>query len=153
MADAETLINAFVSSTLDYCNVLLSGLLCASTQSLQMIPNAAAWILTQTNKFHGITPIWAPLHWLSTHVRSEFKVFLVPSKIVNGHAPSYLSDLLKPYKYAIPCSPLSELKWSQWAAGPFPIMQPSSGITLLQISDSLTLLRPLKKNLKLIFST
>lgn len=38
----------------------------------------------------------ACLHWLHIHVRSDFKVFWLAYKIVNGHAPSCLSDLLRP---------------------------------------------------------
>lgn len=41
-ADAETLIHAFVSSKLDNCNVLLSGLPRASMKSVQGVQNAAA---------------------------------------------------------------------------------------------------------------
>ena len=97
MANAEILIHAFVSSRLDYCNVLLSGLPRSSTRSLQMVQNTAARILTKTRKFDHITPVLASLHWLPVHVRSDFKVLLMIYKIVNGYSPSYLSDLLKSY--------------------------------------------------------
>ena len=97
MADAEILIHAFVSSRLDYCNALLSGLPRSSTRSLQMVQNTAARILTKTRKFDHITPVLASLHWLPIHVRSDFKVLLMTYKIVNGYSPSYLSDLLKSY--------------------------------------------------------
>uniref|UniRef100_A0A667Z0D5 Reverse transcriptase domain-containing protein n=1 Tax=Myripristis murdjan TaxID=586833 RepID=A0A667Z0D5_9TELE len=97
MADTETLIHALVSARLDYCNVLFSGLPRASTKSLQMVQNAAARVLTRTRKFDHITPILASLHWLPVHIRSDFKVLLLTYKILNGFAPSYLSDLLKPY--------------------------------------------------------
>ena len=45
VADAETLIQTFVSSRLDYCSVLLSGRQHASTRSLQMVQNCAPRIL------------------------------------------------------------------------------------------------------------
>uniref|UniRef100_A0A4W6FHD0 Reverse transcriptase domain-containing protein n=1 Tax=Lates calcarifer TaxID=8187 RepID=A0A4W6FHD0_LATCA len=97
MADAEILVHAFVSSRLDYCNVLLSGLPRTSTKSLQMVQNAAARMLTKSRRFDHITPVLASLHWLPIHVRSDFKVLLMTYKILNGLAPSYLSDLLNPY--------------------------------------------------------
>uniref|UniRef100_A0A4W6D5N5 Reverse transcriptase domain-containing protein n=1 Tax=Lates calcarifer TaxID=8187 RepID=A0A4W6D5N5_LATCA len=97
MADAEILVHAFVSSRLDYCNVLLSGLPRTSTKSLQMVQNAAARMLTRSRRFDHITPVLASLHWLPVHVRSDFKVLLMTYKILNGLAPSYLSDLLNPY--------------------------------------------------------
>ncbi|XP_068191806.1 uncharacterized protein [Antennarius striatus] len=97
MADAEILIHAFVSSRLDYCNVLLSGLPRSRTRGLQMVQNTAARILTKTRKFDHITPVLAALHWLPIHVRSDFKVLLLTYKSLNGLAPTYLSDLVKPY--------------------------------------------------------
>ncbi len=57
LVDAEILIHAFVSSRLDFCNVLLSGLPRAGTKKLQMVQKAAARILTNTRKFDHATPI------------------------------------------------------------------------------------------------
>ena len=45
LCDAETLIHAFVSSRLDYCNVLFSGLPSCATRSLQLVRNAAAVVV------------------------------------------------------------------------------------------------------------
>ena len=97
MSDAETLIHAFVSSRLDYCNVLFSGLPKCSTKNLQLVQNAAARILTRTRKFDHITPILTSLHWLPIQARSDFKVLLLTYKSLHGLAPPYLSDLLIPY--------------------------------------------------------
>ncbi len=47
MADAETQIHTFVSSRLDDCSILLSGLPHAHTKSLQMDQNAATRIWTK----------------------------------------------------------------------------------------------------------
>ncbi|KAF7656413.1 hypothetical protein LDENG_00041660 [Lucifuga dentata] len=58
LRDAETLIHAFVSSRLDYCNVLLSGLPNYAIRSLQLVQNAAARLLTKTRKYDHITPFW-----------------------------------------------------------------------------------------------
>ncbi|KAF7646778.1 hypothetical protein LDENG_00182440, partial [Lucifuga dentata] len=55
-AEAETLIHAFVSSRLDYCNVLFYGLpRCVALKSIR-VQNAAARVLTKTRKFDTITP-------------------------------------------------------------------------------------------------
>ena len=87
IADAETLIHIFVSSRLNCCNVMFSGLPHASTKSLKMVQNSTATILTKTRKFDCITPILASLHWLPICVTSDIKVLLMTYKILNGHAP------------------------------------------------------------------
>jgi hypothetical protein len=56
-ADAETLIHAFISSRLDYCNSLFSGLPNSTTKSLQLVQKAAARLLTRTRRFDHITAI------------------------------------------------------------------------------------------------
>ena len=49
--DAEKLIHAFVTSRLDYCNVLFSGLPITYLKNVQRVQNAAARLLTRKRKF------------------------------------------------------------------------------------------------------
>lgn len=67
-------------------------------RNLQLIQNAAARIVTRKSKFDSVANILAELHWLPMEKRIEFKVLLMTYKIINGFAPSYLSDLLKIYQ-------------------------------------------------------
>ena len=90
--DSEIPIHAFVSSRLDYCNALLSGLPLESTKSLQMVQNAAARVLSCTRKCDHITPSY-PLHWLPINIRSDFKVLLMTYKTVRGLAPIVDADI------------------------------------------------------------
>ena len=93
----ETLIHAFVTSQLDYCNSLLYGVSKEQLSRLQSVQNAAARLVTQSRKFDHITPVLIDLHWLPIEARIRFKVLLITYKIINGIAPMYLSDLIELY--------------------------------------------------------
>ncbi len=45
VADLQKVIHAFISSRLDYCNALYSGISQRNLQRLQLIQNAAAWLV------------------------------------------------------------------------------------------------------------
>ena len=97
-ADLEKVIHAFISSRLDYCNALYSGISRRNIQRLQLIQNAAARFLTRTKRCDHITPILAALHWLPVSFRIDFKILLLVFKALNGQAPAYICDLLTPYE-------------------------------------------------------
>ncbi len=95
--DAETLIHAYVSSRLGYCNAFFIGLPATSIARLQYIQNSAACILIRTKRSAHITPILADLHWVPVAYRIKFKMILLIFKALNGLAPYYLCNLLLPY--------------------------------------------------------
>ncbi len=64
MSNAKMLINAFMTSRLDYCNALLGGCSAHLIEKLQMVQNAAARVLTRTRKYDHIIPFISTLHWL-----------------------------------------------------------------------------------------
>ena len=70
---AETLVHAFVSSRLDFCNSLLFGLPKQTLKKLQHVQNVAARIVTLTRKYEHITPVLYNLHWLPIEERIIFK--------------------------------------------------------------------------------
>ena len=72
----ETVIHAFVTTRLDYCNALYVGIAGSSIARLQLVQNAAARLLTGTRKYEHISPILASLHWLPIHFRIHFKILL-----------------------------------------------------------------------------
>ena len=74
---AQILVQALVTSKLDYCNSLLYGLPKNVIKQLQRVQNAAARVVTLSPKFCHITPVLANLHWLSIYLRIELKILVV----------------------------------------------------------------------------
>ncbi|GAA6090791.1 uncharacterized protein LOC116685831 [Tachysurus ichikawai] len=99
-ADLEKAIHAFISSRIDYCNALYTGLNQSLLNRLQMVQNAAARLLSNTSKRSHITPVLHSLHWLPVRFRVEYKFLMFVFKAINGLAPAYLTELIKVYQPA-----------------------------------------------------
>uniref|UniRef100_A0A669ESL6 Reverse transcriptase domain-containing protein n=1 Tax=Oreochromis niloticus TaxID=8128 RepID=A0A669ESL6_ORENI len=95
--ELEMLVHTFISSRLDYCNALFSCVSKASLNRLQAVQNAAARLLTHSNKFSHVTPILKSLHWLPVGYRYKFKILTFTFMSLQGEAPTYISELLQPY--------------------------------------------------------
>ena len=82
LAATKTLVHAFISSHLDYCNQLFVGISGWLLDKLQSLQNAAARLLTWAGKFDRIIPVMQHLHWLPVWQRLKFEtaflVFQVP---------------------------------------------------------------------------
>ena len=91
------MVHAFITSRIDYCNALFSGLPATATNGLRLVQNAAAKVLTRKRKYDHITPTLIDLHWLPIQARADFKVLLLTFKTLNGLAPAYMSDLINTY--------------------------------------------------------
>jgi hypothetical protein len=76
----------------------LSHLASQQLDRLQRIQNSAARLVTLTRCDDHITPVLGNLHWLTVRKRVQFNILLLTYKDMNGLAPSYLIDILKPYK-------------------------------------------------------
>ena len=90
---AATIVHAFVTSRVDYCNVVLAGAPKIINDKLQRVMNAAARVLTGTRKFdRGLTQL---MHdnflWLDVPEHVVYKVNISTRHCLIGSAPRYLA--------------------------------------------------------------
>jgi len=100
--NTQTLVNAFITSRLDYCNSTLYGLPACELQKLQRVQNTAARLICNISRFDHITPSLIQLHWLPIIYRVEFKILLITYKVIHELAPTYLCELItlkRPSRY------------------------------------------------------
>jgi hypothetical protein len=89
-----SIIHAFVTSQIDYCNSLLSGLPANLIKKVQRVQNTAARLVCKLRKYERITPAFITLHWLPVRYRIIFKVVLLVHKGIHGKAPLYIKEML-----------------------------------------------------------
>ena len=94
----KILVQALVTSRLDYGNALLQGLPQVLIERLQRIQNCAARLITRSRKSEHITPVLRELHWLPVKYRLRFKVNTFTYKVLNRLAPAYMSDTVQKYQ-------------------------------------------------------
>jgi hypothetical protein len=96
-AAAKTLIHAFVSSRIDYCNSVLHGVCDSHLRPLQSVMRAAARLVLRKRKFDHISAdIRTNLHWLPLRKRIEFKTCTLVYKCLHDTAPFYLTLFCRP---------------------------------------------------------
>ena len=93
----KTVVHAFVTSKLDYCNSLLYGQPKYVLKRFQYVQNYAARLIHQSRKYDHVTPLLINLHWLTVEQRIKFKILVITFKALHGQAPQYIYDLLKLY--------------------------------------------------------
>jgi hypothetical protein len=95
----KKVINATVTSRLDYHNGLLSGVTDACLRRLQVVQNNAARLITGTRKYDHIRPVLRSLHWLPVRKRVSFKLLtLVQKGLHDTNSPQYIKDMLTIYQ-------------------------------------------------------
>ncbi len=84
MSNAETLIHAFMTSRLDYCNVLLGGCSACLINKLQLVQMQQLVFLLEPGSVTILAPVLLTLHWLPIKHRIHFKILLITYKALNG---------------------------------------------------------------------
>lgn len=89
------LANALVSSKLDNCNSLYSGLPKSAIHRLQLVQNCLVRaVYPSLKKRDHISSSLKALHWLPVEQRISYKIAVLTFKILQHNAPSYLTELL-----------------------------------------------------------
>ena len=88
----KTLVHAFISSHLDYCNALIFGPPKNQLDRLQKVQNAAARVIFQIAKFDHISSALIDLHWLLVTFRVQLLLYVYKS--LHNQSPPYIKDLL-----------------------------------------------------------
>ena len=90
----KSLVHAFVTLRIDYCNSLLYGLPASHLNKVQRVLNAAARLVCRAPHYCRITLLLYELHWLLVRQRISFKILLFVFKAIHGFAPTYLRELV-----------------------------------------------------------
>ena len=90
----KTLVHAFITSRVDYCNAVLAGSPKSTTDTLQRVLNAAARLVTNTDKYdRGLSSLLHDqLHWLNVPERIEYKLAVMIRRCLEDKAPEYLKN-------------------------------------------------------------
>ena len=93
LQSATTLVHAFMTSRIDYCNVVFVAALKSVTSKLQRVLNAAAGVVSGTRKFdRGLTQLLhADLHWIDVPERVKYQLCTMMCRCQDGTAPQYLT--------------------------------------------------------------
>ena len=91
---AKLLANALVSSRLDYCNSVLSGIAVTDLPKLQRVLNHLAHVVTKSPPFTHSVPLLRSLHWLPVKYRVHFKICLLTDKALHEEQAIYLRSLI-----------------------------------------------------------
>lgn len=75
LGNTERLNHVFMTSRLNYCNALLSGLPKSPINTLQLIYSSAVRVLTKTRAH--FSPVNKSLHWLLINFRIDLEIILL----------------------------------------------------------------------------
>ena len=75
--NTKTLVHAFISIRIDYCNSILYGLPEYQLNKVQRVENMCTRLICNESKYCHITPLLVDVHWLPVKFRIQFKILLI----------------------------------------------------------------------------
>ena len=93
----KTLLNAFVSCRLDYCNSLYAGLPACDSSTTVGTEWCCKPIWWRVEVWQCHSSLAWRFHWLPIKELIKFKIEVLTYKALNGLAPSYLLEMLVPF--------------------------------------------------------
>ena len=92
----KLVVQNLITSRLDYCNSVLSGVPKAEIMKFQRVENAACRFIFSLKKSESCKGFMYNLHWLPIDKRIHFKVLIFAHEIVHKcHVPDYLNHLVE----------------------------------------------------------
>ena len=121
----RSLLQAFITCRLGYCNSLLVGLLACDVSHLQSIQNSGGRLFGGVSRYDSVEHVLHDkLHWLPIVQGIKLKVGVFRYKAINSLAPPYFKD------FFVPVSSISALSRNRSAArGDFTIPSVIKNIT------------------------
>ena len=94
---AKTVVHAFITSRLDYCNSVFRNATAAHLYPLQSVLHASPCVIRRKRKYDHISAtIRDQLHWLPVKQRIDHKLCTLIYKSLHNIAPVYLYDMCIP---------------------------------------------------------
>ena len=94
---AKIMVNAFITSRLDYCNSLLFNTSQHNVKRLQIVQNNCARLIFKIGRRDHISLYLYELHWLPVELRVIFKLCTIIFKCITCNNPPYLSSAIHLY--------------------------------------------------------
>ena len=86
---------AIVEPHFSYCSVVWDSIDKTLTDKLQKLQNRAARIITSAPYTRHTSDVLSDLKWSTLAHKRKYQKAILKHKIVNGHTPTYLTDMFK----------------------------------------------------------